>query len=86
MKTLLFAGVAAMLAAAPAMACRGTAEYPQAVAQLARADLPTAEKEGYARKLEEGAALHRRGHDLDDAALRRESLAILDAIKAKLTQ
>lgn len=86
MKTLLLAGVCAMLMAAPAFACRGTAEYPETAAQLAESDLLPAQKEEFKKKLEEGEALHRRGHELNDAALRQESLKILDDIRAKIAK
>jgi hypothetical protein len=36
--------------------------------------------------LAEGETLHRRGHELNDADLRKESLKILDDIKAKIAQ
>jgi len=77
--------VMATLSAGPALACRGTAEYPQVSAELAQANMPAAEKSALAERLKAGDALHQRGHELDSAELRKESLAILDAIKAKLT-
>lgn len=86
MKTLLLAGACAMLLAAPALACRGTAEYPEVGAQLANADLPAEQKEALTKRLDEGEALHRKGHDSDDQGLRQESLKILDEIKAELTK
>lgn len=86
MKTLLLAGACVVLLATPAFACRGTAEYPETAAQLAKSNLPQAQKEEYKKKLEQGEALHRRGHELNDAALRRESLKILDDIKAKIAR
>lgn len=85
MKTLLIAGVCAMLISAPALACRGTAEYPELAAHLTNADIPSEQKEAYAKRLEEGEALHRKGHDLDDQKLRQESLKILDELKAEIT-
>jgi len=84
MKTLLLAGACVVLGAMPALACRGTAEYPETAAQLAKSDLSAAQMEEYQNKLGEGEALHRRGHELDDSALRQESLKILDDIKAKI--
>jgi hypothetical protein len=48
--------------------------------------LPAAQKQEYKKMLDEGEALHRRGHELNDAALRKESLKILDDIKAKIAQ
>lgn len=86
MRTLLFAVGCVMLASAPALACRGTAEYPQVAAQLAKLDLPAAQKAAYAKKLEEGKALHQKGHELDNQELRKESLKILDELKAELAK
>ena len=73
-----------ILASSPAWACRGTAEYPALKAQLAKADLPAAEKAIYEKKLEEGRALHEKGHEQDDMGLRKKSLDILDQIKSKI--
>ena len=86
MKTLLLASACAMLIAAPALACRGTVEYPELAVQLANADLPAEQKQTLATRLEEGEALHRKGHDNDDKNLRQESLSILDEIKAEIAK
>jgi hypothetical protein len=86
MKTLLLSCACAVLVSAPVLACRGTAEYPEVSAQLAVSNLPAAEKEALTKKFREGEALHHRGHDLDDAGLRLESLKILDEIKVKITR
>ena len=84
MKTLLLASACAMLLAAPAMACRGIAEYPEIAAQLANLDLPAEQKEALSKRLEEGVALHRKGHDIGDTELRKKSLKILDEIKIEI--
>jgi hypothetical protein len=86
MRTLLLTSACALLMAAPALACRGTAEYPDAAVRVASANLPAGEKEALSKRLKEGEALHDRGHTRDDAALRQESLKILDEIKAKLAR
>jgi hypothetical protein len=85
-KTLLLTCICSVLISAPALACRGTAEYPDLALRLAAADLPAAEKAGMTARFKEGEAMHQRGHELDDAALRQQSLDILDAIKAKITR
>jgi hypothetical protein len=85
-KTLLLTCAFATLMAAPALACRGTAEYPDVTVRLASANLPAGEKEALSKQLKEGEVLHDRGHARDDAALRQESLKILDEIKAKLAR
>ena len=87
--TFLAAGalaVVATLAAGPALACRGTAEYGQVAAQLEQANLPAAEKGALAERLRAGEALHQRGHELDSGDVRKKSLAILDEIKAELAE
>jgi hypothetical protein len=84
MRYLLLACACAMMVASPAWACRGTAEYPEVRAQLAKADLPTAEKATYEKKLDDGWALHERGHHENDMELRKKSLEILDEIKLKV--
>jgi hypothetical protein len=86
MKTLLVASACVVLVATPALACRGTAEYPETAVQLAKSGLPEAQKQEYKKVLAEGETLHRRGHELNDADLRKESLKILDDIKAKIAQ
>ena len=58
MRFLLLVGACVILVSSPAWACRGTAEYPALKAQLAKADLPAAEKAIYEKKLEESATIH----------------------------
>ena len=86
MKSLLLAGACVMLVATPAFACRGTAEYSETAAQLAESNLSGTQKEEYKLKLEQGEALHRRGHEVNDGALRQDSLKILDEIKAQIAK
>jgi hypothetical protein len=73
-----------ILAAAPAWACRGTAELSAVQVQLAMADIPGAERDMYLERLNAGIALHQRGHEADSMELRLKSLEILDEIKVKL--
>ncbi len=86
MKTLLLTCACVALFSASALACRGTAEYPQIAVQLAQSDLSAADKEALAKRLQEGEALHRRGHELDNIDLMKESLKVLDDIKAKIAK
>lgn len=86
MRTLALACAFLTLTFTPAFACRGTAEYPEVAAQLVLLNLAPAERQAYEQKLSEGEELHGRGHDLDDATLRRESLKILDEIKERISQ
>jgi len=84
MRYLLPVCLCAVLFSAPALACRGTAEYSQVKMKLATADLPAAEKASYGKRLEDGWALHQNGHHEKNKALRKQSLKILDEIKAKI--
>ena len=84
MRFLLILSACAILISSPAVACRGTAEYPQVKAQLAKAGIPAAEKATYEKKLQEGWAHHEKGHKQDDRELRKKSLEILDQIKVKM--
>ena len=86
MKTLMLTCACIALFSATALACRGTAEYPQVAVQLAQLDRPAAEIEYLAKSLQVGDSLHRRGHELDSQDLRQESLKILDEIKTKIAQ
>jgi hypothetical protein len=86
MKTFLLSSACVMLFAAPALACRGTAEYPETAQLLAESNLSHEQKEEYQKRLEEGATMHRQGHDLNDPALRTESLKILDDIKVQIAK
>jgi len=86
MKALLLACSCIVLISAPALACRGTAEYPQVAVQLTQAQLPAADKAALAKRLESGEAIHRRGHEIDSRDLRTESLKILDEIKAAISK
>ncbi|MDO8533607.1 MAG: hypothetical protein Q7S17_02560 [Xanthobacteraceae bacterium] len=87
MKTLLLTcACITLFSATTALACRGTAEYPQVAVQLAQSDLSAADKEVLAKSLQAGEAIHRRGHELDSQELRQESLKILDEIKTKIAR
>lgn len=70
--------------ASEALACRGTAEYPELAAKLASASLPVDRKADLTRQLEEGRALHDKAHQQNDTGAMRESLKILDRIKGAL--
>jgi hypothetical protein len=82
---LLFGGaLLTAVGASEALACRGTAEYPQVAQQLASASLPADQKMSLSRELAEGRALHERAHQQNDTRSMQESLRILDRVKAAL--
>lgn len=84
MKSLMLALACVALISSPALACRGVVEYPAARAQLAQADMTPAEKAALTKKLDAGWALHQQGHREIDPKKMKESIEILDAIKAKI--
>jgi len=71
-------------AAAPALACRGTAEYPELEQKLAMSSLPAETKARLQREWSEGKALHDAAHADDDKAKMKQSLEILDRIRQQL--
>ncbi|MDT8345378.1 MAG: hypothetical protein RQ752_13225 [Thermohalobaculum sp.] len=73
---LVALGFAAALAATPALACRGTAEYPQAQARLEVAQIDPAKKLDLMRRLEEGRKLHEAGHAAGDTGQMKQSLKV----------
>ena len=84
MRTLLLAGALVVAISAPALACRGTAEFPQASAQLEQSNILTERKTELMEQLSRGQSLHEQGHRQGDMGKLAESLRILDAILAEL--
>jgi hypothetical protein len=80
MRVLFVASACVLVLSGPALACRGTPEYPMAFKQLEESNLPAERKKALKIRLEEGRALHDEGHAKDSAEKRRESLRILDAV------
>jgi hypothetical protein len=86
MKVVFFLGACAVLLTTPALACRGTVEYPEVMALLAKADIPEERKQVLADRLTEGKVLHDKGHDMDSQELRLKSLAVLDEIRVEISK
>jgi len=86
MRTLLLTCACLAFVSAPALACRGTAEYPEVALQLAQASIAAAAKDALTNRLDAGDVLHRRGHEIDSIELMKESLKILDEIKAQIAK
>ena len=84
MRTLLLASAFVVAISAPALACRGTAEFPQAAAQLEQSNILTERKAELMEQLSQGQSLHEQGHRQGDMGKLAESLRILDAIMAEL--
>ncbi len=83
MRTLILAGVLIALAATPAFACRGTAEYPEAADDIAQSTLTPERKKELLDQLSVGNVLHKQGHQERDMMKMGESIRILDGIKAQ---
>ncbi len=84
MRTLLLAGACIVAISAPALACRGTTEYPQAFEQLNQSTIPAERLKALTDKLSQGQAMHAEGHRQGDGGKMGRSLRILDGIKAEI--
>ncbi len=70
----------------PALACRGSAEFPQALQTLAQAEMPEDQKLNIRARLREAEALHSRGHEEGNGAMMGRALMVLDDVKAKMAK
>ena len=86
MRVVLLVCACMLIYSVPASACRALWEYPEAMEQLANADLTVTDKETYLKRLEEGWAIHQRGKANSDRTLMIQSVKILDDIKAKVAR
>ena len=84
MRTLLLAGACMVMVAAPALACRGTAEYPQLATQLEQSQKPPEHIAALMEQVRHGQSLHEVGHREGDISKMLSSLSILDALKVEL--
>jgi hypothetical protein len=72
------------LSAAPALACKGTAEYPATMKLAAQSAVTPEKKQEIMKMLEQGNALHEEGHKADDTAKMKKSMEMLEAIKKQI--
>ncbi len=84
MRTWILAGVLIAFVATPALACRGTAEYPDAAADIAQSTLTPERKKALLDQLSVGNAMHQQAHSESDMMKMGESIRILDGIKAQI--
>ena len=84
MRILIFAGVLIALVATPALACRGTAEYPEVAADIIQSTLTPERKKEILDQLNVGNALHMESHREGDMMKMGESIRILDGIKRQI--
>ena len=83
MRTLILAGVLFALVSTPALACRGTAEYPDAADDIAQSTLTPERKKALLDQLSVGNALHQQAHRKDDMMKMGKSIRILDGSRRK---
>ncbi len=81
MRTLLLASACVVLIAGPALACRGTAEYPQIFIQLEQSKSSPERVEALMAMLGQGQTMHKEGHRQGDMGKLLTSLRMLDELK-----
>ena len=86
MRVVLLACAFAVLISTPALACRAVWEYPETMSRLAEVDLPDADKQAYKKALDDGWVIHQRGQEQSNRDLMKQSVAILDEIKTKISK
>ncbi len=86
MRTLLLSSAFIVVIAGPALACRGTAEFPQAFEQLEQSNVSTERKTELRQQLSQGQSLHADGHSQSDMGKMGGSLQILDEILKEMGQ
>ena len=83
MTTLILASVLISLVTTPALACRGTAEYPGATDDIAQSTLTPERKKELFDLLGIGNRLHQEAHRVFDTMQMGKSIQNLDGIKAQ---
>ncbi len=86
MRTLLITGAFTVVIAGPALACRGTAEYPQAFEQLEQSNVSAERNKALKKQLSQGQSMHDDGHSQGDMGKMGGSLQILDEILKEIGQ
>ncbi len=84
MRTLLIASAFIIVIAGPALACRGTTEYPDTAKKIEQSTLSPERREELLRQLNRGNVMHREAHRTRDMGLMGESIRILDGINAQI--
>ncbi len=84
MKTLLFASACIVLISGPALACRGTAEYPRLSTQLEQLQGSPERNSALIKLLSQGQSMHQDGHRQGDMGKLLASLRILDELTEEL--
>lgn len=86
MRYLLLTGVCLVLISSSALACRGTAEFPQTNQQLQSSTLSAERLDALLQQLTQGAVIHEEAHQQGDMSKMGESIRILDNVKEQMQQ
>ena len=86
MRTLLLSSALIVAIAGPALACRGTTEFPQAFERLEQSEIPAERKTDLGEQLSQGQSMHDNGHSQGDMSQMGGSLQILDEVLKKIDQ
>ncbi len=84
MRALLLASACIVVISGPALACRGTVEYPKAFEQLEQSTVSANRIEELREQLSQGQAMHEDGHRRGEGGKMAESLRILDEIMMQI--
>ena len=84
MRTLILVSVIIALVSTPALACRGTAEFPEAANGIRQSTLTPERKKEFLNQLSIGNALHKEAHRENDMMKMGNSIRILDEIKTQI--
>ncbi len=83
MRTLLLASAFIVVMAGPALACRGTAEYPRLSEQLEQLQESPERISALGEQIRGGQSMHREGHREGNMPKLLASLRILDGLNAE---
>ncbi len=86
MRLLLLTGVCLVLISSSALACRGTAEFPQVNERLQSSTLSPERLDALLKQLTQGAAMHEEAHQQGDMSKMGQSIGILDDVKQQLNE
>ena len=84
MRTLFLAGILISLETTPALACRGTSEFPAVADGITQSPLTPERKKELLDQLSVGDALHKEAHREGDMMKMGTSIEILGGIKAQI--
>ncbi len=86
MKTLLLTTACLVVISGPALACRGTAEFPEVSTQLQQSTISPERMNELKQRLSQGQAMHEQGHSQGDGGKMGAALGILDEVKSEISQ